>query len=120
MVTAAAAIHTTTDSGLEKGDIISITDCSSADMLVITSNPSDPPCSSETDVTCKSTFNHNIGSAPGAMPGNWLKDLSKTYTGDASILKYYAARYYIGNDPDGNPVLRRMTGLNKDRWHAVG
>ncbi|MDA0822198.1 MAG: PilW family protein [Proteobacteria bacterium] len=119
MTTASAAIHVTTDSGLEKGDIISITDCSSADIVVITSNPSDPPCSSESDLTCKSSFNHNSGTVTGAEPGNWLKDLSKTYTGDAGILKFYAARYYVGNDANGSPVLRRMTGVDKDTGAPV-
>lgn len=113
MTTASAAIHTTTESELEKGDLISISDCSSADVVVITSNPSDPPCSSDTDVTCKSSFNHNTGTVTGAEPGNWLKDLSKTYTGDAGILRFYAARYYVGNDANGRPVLRRMTGVDK-------
>jgi type IV pilus assembly protein PilW len=114
MTVSSAAIHTTTDSGLEKGDIISIMDCASADVVVVTSNPSDPPCSSETDLTCKSSFNHNSGQVSGAEPGNWLKPLSKTYTGDAGILRFVAARYFIGNDAGGNPVLRRMSGVDKD------
>jgi len=119
MTVSSAAIHTTTDSGLEKGDIISIMDCSSADIVVITSNPSQPPCSSDTDVTCKSSFNHNSGAVTGAEPGNWLKDLSKTYTGDAGILKFVAARYFIGNDADGNPVLRRMSGVDKTTGQPI-
>lgn len=113
MVTAAAAIHVTTDSGLEKGDIIAITDCSSADIVSMSSAPSDPPCDSLVTPSCKSTFNHNEGTPTGTKPGNAFKDLSKTYGEDATILKYFAARYYIGNDGDGNPVLKRMTGVDK-------
>ncbi|MGR8950651.1 MAG: PilW family protein [Gammaproteobacteria bacterium] len=114
MTTAAAAIHITTDSGLEKGDIISITDCGSADVVVMTSEPSDPPCSSFSNPSCKSTFNHNTGAVTGAAPGNWLKDLSKTYGPDATILKFVANRYYIGTDANNNPILKRMVGVDKN------
>lgn len=114
-----ARIHTTTDSGLELGDIISIADCSSADVVVITSNPTTPACNSAINPACDSNFDHNIGNVAGAQPGNRLRDLSKTYNNDARILKFYAARYFIGDDANGNPVLRRMTGVNKDDGAAL-
>ncbi len=117
MTPASAAIHISTGSGLEKGDIIAITDCSSADIVVMTSAPSNTGCGaggSSTGPTdsCKSTFNHNTGDVTGAEPGNWLKDLSKTYASDAQILMFVTNRYYIGNDLAGNPVLHRLSGVN--------
>lgn len=117
MTTASAAIHITTNSGLEKGDIVAITDCNSADIVVMTSDPSNTGCgpgaeSTSPDDSCKSTFNHNTGSVTGAEPGNWLKDLSKTYTSDAKILTYVTRRYYVGNNGTGNEfVLYRKSGV---------
>jgi type IV pilus assembly protein PilW len=112
MTAATATIHTTTDSGLGLGDIISVADCSSADVVVITSSPTEPACNSAVDPLCDSTFTHNIGAVAGAEPGNWLRDLSKTYNSDARILRFHAARYFIGSDANGNPVLRRMIGVD--------
>lgn len=118
MTVESAAIHITTNSGLQKGDIVAITDCSSADIVVMTSDPSNTGCSSTAadslspDDNCKSTFNHNTGEVTGAEPGNWLKDLSKIYSSDAKILTYVTRRYYVGNNGTGNEfVLYRKSGI---------
>ena len=123
MVRSAAAIHVTTDHGIESGDIVSITDCSSADVVQVTGNPSNPNCAcspscttaESTSNSCKATFNHNSGSG---FPGNVFKDLSKTYGADATIMRFYAARYFIGN-VDGSPMLRRMTGVSNTDGTAL-
>ena len=116
MTVASAAIHISTDSGLEKGDIIAITDCNSADIVVMTSDPSNTGCgagesSTGPDDNCKSSFNHNEGTVTGADPGNAFKDLSKTYQSDAQIVTYETRRYFVGNE-DGNPVLFRQSGVD--------
>ncbi len=100
MPTPAAALHLDLGNGLFVNDIVIVSDCKSADMFQIT-GPTNP------DTT--GTLNHSIG-AVSQGPGNATKDLSKSYEGDAEILKLETLVYYIGrqnNDPNNPPALFR-------------
>lgn len=107
-----AAIHTTTNSGLQQGDIIAVTDCESADIMQISGPSGTNPSSTGTVV-------HNTGTdtSPGntsllfpGCPGAAANCLSKIYDTDAEIMKLVAYRYFIGDDANGAPALFR-TGL---------
>jgi type IV pilus assembly protein PilW len=113
MTAASAAIHISTGSDLVTDDIVAITDCNSADIVSLTSDARNTGCgagasSTGPDDNCKSTFNHNTGTG---TPGNSFKELSKTYTSDAQIVRYVTRRYFVGNDANGNPVLHRKSGI---------
>lgn len=100
MPTPSAALHIQTGNGLAVNDIVIVSDCKSADLFQIT-GPTDP------DPT--GTLNHNTG-AVSQGPGNATQDLSKSYQGDAEILKLITNIYYIGrrnNDPTNPPALFR-------------
>lgn len=107
-------IFTSADSDISQGDIIAISDCNSADIFVATTNAttSTPGCisSGPTDA-CRDTIQYTTTNVPGAQPGNATQVLSKTYTAQATILRYVTNRYYIGNDGNGNPVLHRKSGV---------
>ena len=91
-----AALHTAVGNGLSVGEIVAVTDCDNADIFQIT-GPQDPDSTG--------TFNHNTGG--GIAPGNASKDFSKTYEGDAQILRMASVTYYIGTGADGRPALFR-------------
>lgn len=98
MPTPSAALQISPGTGLSVDDIIIVADCKSADLFQIT-GPTDPDISG--------TLNHNTGTG---TPGNFTQDLSKTYKGDAEILKLTTRVYYVGrrnNDPAGQPALFR-------------
>lgn len=100
MPTPSAALQLDLGSGLSVNDIVIVSDCKTADLFQIT-GPTDP------DTT--GTLNHNIG-AVSQGPGNASQDLSKTYEGDAEILRLETLVYYIGrenNDPNNPPALFR-------------
>jgi type IV pilus assembly protein PilW len=100
MPTPSAALHIETGNGLSVNDIVIVSDCKSADLFQIT-GPTDP------DPT--GTLNHNTGTVSQG-PGNATQDLSKSYAGDAEILKLITNVYYIGrrnNDPNNPPALFR-------------
>lgn len=99
MPTPARALHIGAGNGLQKGDIVVVTDCSSADVFQITG-----PAQGNVD---NGTLNHNTGEA-GVSPGNATGDLSKSYEGDASIAKLVAVRYFIGKNASQQPVLYRQ------------
>jgi type IV pilus assembly protein PilW len=100
MPTPSAALQIPTASGLSVNDIVIVSDCKAADLFQIT-GPDNP------DNT--GTVNHNTGTVSQG-PGNATQDLSKTYKGDAEILKLITNVYYIGrrnNDPNNPPALFR-------------
>ena len=100
MPTPSAALHIESGNGLSVNDIVIVADCRGADLFQLT-GPTDP------DLT--GTLNHNTG-AVSQGPGNATQDLSKTYEGDAEILRLVTNVYYIGrrnNDPKNPPGLFR-------------
>ncbi len=103
-----ANLFITQNSNLNAGDIIAVSDCSSADIIVTTSlnfASGATPCTPST--SCKSTLKHNTGSSTD--PENAFQGFSKDYSLDSEIFRYVTNRYYIGND-NGNPVLFRKEG----------
>jgi type IV pilus assembly protein PilW len=100
MPTPSAALHIEPDNGLSVNDIVLVADCRSADLFQLT-GPTDPGLTG--------TLNHNTGTVSQG-PGNATQDLSKTYEGDAEILRLITNVYYIGrrnNDPANPPALFR-------------
>ena len=112
-------IHVSSESGLEQGDAVSISDCGSSDIVIITANPATVSCaagqeSSGPADTCKTNITYAPGTPPtGAEPGNASATLSKTYDQQAELLRYITHRYYVGNDPAGNPALFRQSKFNQ-------
>lgn len=96
MNTSAAALHTS-GGGLQVGEIVMVTDCSSASVFQITG-----PGSTGDAIT--GTVVHNDGAG---TPGNSTKNLGKIYEGDAKIAKFYYAIYYIADNANGQPALFR-------------
>jgi type IV pilus assembly protein PilW len=93
----AAAMFTNGSDGLSIGQIVAITDCSSADVFQITNL--------QTSSSTKTTVTHNAGTG---TPGNSTQTLSKSYGDDAQFLIMVSRRYYIGDEnADGIPSLYR-------------
>lgn len=95
MVTQASALQLPVGNGLQIGDIVMISDCTNVDIFQIT-GPDVPDTSG--------TLNHNTGTEE---PGNANQPLSKTYAGDAEIMKLFTQLYYIGTGTSGEPALMR-------------
>jgi len=89
MVNTAANIKVNTSDGLAIYDVVLISDCSSADIFEITS---DPTTGSGAEIVV-----HNGGNVAEG-PGNSDQLLSKTYQGDASIYKFQTYIYTVNNN----------------------
>lgn len=93
------ALATTPAITLQKGDIVVISDCTRADIVQITADPTG------------GTLNHATGAV---TPGNAQATLSKTYVKLSStdpevyVARLAAARYYIATGANGNPALFRQ------------
>lgn len=97
MNTSSAALHLNPGNGLNKFDILIVSDCSAADIFENT-GPTDPDTSG--------TVNHNTG-AVAVGPGNFTQSLQKTYAGDATIYAAKEYTYFIQANPNGEPALYR-------------
>jgi len=100
---------------LHVGDIIAVTDCSSADVFQITgpsgSNPGENGVVGHS--TGESVEPGNTNAVVPSCPGANAHCLSKIYEGDAKVFKLTALRYFIGTNARGLPALFRQTlGLN--------
>ena len=96
MPTTAGNIQTSV-STLVEGEIVAISDCSSADIFQITNPTGGLPGTTGVLV-------HNTGTN---TPGNATKDLSKVYEGDASVSRLIARRWYIGQGDRGPSLFRQ-------------
>ena len=98
MNTNASALHVSAGNGLVQGEILAVSDCTSADIFQISNANPDG----------SGTISHNTGSV--VSPSNATGDLSKTYGADAELLRMISARYYVGDlDADGVSSLYRHT-----------
>lgn len=98
MTTSSAAVHISTGSGIEKGDILLITDCIRADLFTNTSNNTDT----------SGTIGHNTGTVTGTgNVDNETTNFSDTYDGSAQILIPYVKTYFIGQNSAGSSSLYR-------------
>jgi len=84
-------------SGIQDGDIMMLTDCSSADVFQVTG------------MQTKTGFDHIIHNAGASVPGNSTQKLSKPYQGDAKLMKFAAVSFFVGTGSDGEPALFRHT-----------
>jgi type IV pilus assembly protein PilW len=89
MVNTAANIKVSTSDGLAQYDIVLVSDCTSADIFEITT---DPTTGAGAEIVV-----HNGGNVAEG-PGNISQLLSKTYGGDASIYKFSTITFFIQNN----------------------
>lgn len=114
MTQQSASMKVASNSGLNTGEIVMITDCDGADIFQITNLN---PAGGFDNVI------HNTGS--GQWPGNSNASnphkLSKAYRADARIMRFNSIRYYIGEKADGVRSLFRQTvvgtGANASTQH---
>ena len=103
---ASAVIKVPANNGLEQGDILFISDCSSADIFQITnSNPNSSGQLVHNTGSSVSPGNFNV-SDPGC-PGANAHCLSKVYAEDATIFAAQQITYMIGTGSEGPPALFR-------------
>jgi len=97
MNTNSAALHISSNNGLQKGDIIIVSDCSASEIFQISG-----PAQSNVD---NGTLNHNTGNT--VSPGNNSQNFSKKYKADANVLKAKQLNYSIQTGVNGLPALFR-------------
>jgi type IV pilus assembly protein PilW len=98
-----ADLKVTDNSGLNKNDLILISDCSDGDILQITNDPS-------TGASGQDNVVHNTG-AVASGPGNAEKPLKKLYGTDAQVYKLNFATYSIRSGTNGqNALFRSING----------
>ena len=86
-----------TGSQIKTGDIMMMTDCSSADIFQVTNKQE------------KDSFDHILHNAGATVPGNSTQKLSKAYKDDAKLMKFRTVVFYIGIGTDGEPALFRQS-----------
>jgi type IV pilus assembly protein PilW len=99
MASPSSDITATNVTGISKGDMLIISDCSTADLFQV----SDISTDTSTNIT---TIKHQMG-ATNPSPGNFSNDLSKAYKATAKFIKFSTRRYYIDIGASGNPALFR-------------
>lgn len=99
MPTTAAELNVSSVAGIAEGDILMISDCSSADIFKVTK------------VQTGSVGVLHTAEASDDE-GNADQDFSKLYDTKARVMKYIGRRYYIANDDEGVPTLFRQTNTN--------
>jgi len=108
-----AVLNVDTGSGLNKGDIVLVSDCNGGNIFQITG----PASGSVTNNVV-----HNGGAVAGVSPGNVSQDLGRTYSGDASISKFVSLYYFVmTNVTTGQPSLyrRNENGVNQELVQGV-
>lgn len=93
----AAEMKINVGSGIQDGDIMMLTDCSSADVFQVTG------------MQTKTGFDHILHNAGATKPGNSTQKLSKPYKEDAKLMKFAAVSFFVGTGTDGEPALFRHT-----------
>lgn len=93
-----AELEVNSVNGYQDGEIIMITDCANADLMQITQVQASP-----------TKIQHNPGNSPA--PGNATQKLSKSYGPSAKVMKFVTRRYYVRNNPSGNPAMYRDDNL---------
>ncbi len=85
--------------GISKGDMLIIADCSTADLFQVSDI--------STDTTSNITTIRHLQGTSNPSPGNISNDLSKAYKTTAKFIKFSTRRYYIATGASGNPALFR-------------
>jgi len=94
MPTPAGDIHVNTGSGIQRNDVLMVSDCTAGNIFQVTSANPDT----------SGSVSHGIGAVTSGV-GNAIKDFKKSYGSDAGILVPYAKVYFISNDGNGQPSL---------------
>jgi type IV pilus assembly protein PilW len=97
-----SSLKVTQGSGIGPGDVIMVTDCSSADLLQVTDNTG--------STTNFDNLVHNSGTT-GIVPGNSTQKLSKSYT-NGTIFRFITYVYYIAVNNNGVRALYRQGIVN--------
>lgn len=92
-----AVLFVNSGHGLKAGDIITLTDCDTADIMQLT-NVDDSGSG-------KDNLVHNAGGTE--VPGNKTQKLSKMYDEGATVLKFQSYVYYVGTNANGRRALFR-------------
>lgn len=96
----AADLHVAPDSGIQNGEILMLSDCSSTDIFQATNV--------NTSSGTQDNIVHNTGVG---SPGNRMLDkgakLSKTYGTDSTLMRFKSSIYYIDTGASGEPALWR-------------
>jgi type IV pilus assembly protein PilW len=92
MPNSSAELKVGSTSGFNIGDIILLSDCSSADIMQITQVQA-----------ASGHLQHNAGGA--GSPGNSTQKLQKAYDSKAKTFKFSTRRYFIRNNPSNIPAL---------------
>lgn len=103
MNTSAAAlpIEEGSASGIRVGDILFISDCTSAAVFQVTT----PAAACSDGTLCEATtLVHNKGAGD---PGNSTQKLGKQFDTDAKVMKFVQVTYYIAPGTSGQPALWR-------------
>jgi type IV pilus assembly protein PilW len=110
MNTNAAAIHLDAGTGFQVGDVVVISDCSSADVFQIT-NMTQSSGSSQVSVV------HNSGAG---TPGNTTGNLSTSYGGNAELMKIQTVTYYIGASTCATATTPTCVVGTTSLWRKTG
>jgi len=101
LTSSALQITTGSAAGVNVGDILFISDCTSAAIFQITG-----PGSAGDSLSGATNVVHNTGAfVPG--PGNATSNLGKQFDIDAKVMKFVQATYYIKPGASGQPALWR-------------
>jgi type IV pilus assembly protein PilW len=110
MPTVAAALHVATNNGMQRGDIVLVSDCESSEVFQISNN----------NPSTSGTVDHATGNS--VSPGNETKEFQKSYGTDAMIFRPSIKTYYIGMGNDGRNALWELNNhrsLNLDSTDAI-
>lgn len=100
MVVESAKIHINSGVDIPEGEVLLISDCNTADLFANTN-----------DNTASGGINHREGTVQGG-PNNAIKNLSRTYNGNAQILTPFVKTYFIGQPENGVwSLYREHNGL---------
>ncbi|MEE8389018.1 MAG: PilW family protein [Acidiferrobacterales bacterium] len=99
MTSQSASMKIAPGSGLVAGEVLVITDCSSADIFQVT------------NINSSGTLVHNPGGdwEPGNEMDSGGNKLSKAYNADATIMRFKANMFYIDTGASGEPSLFRRS-----------
>jgi len=91
----------TSTTGISTGDILMLTDCSSAEIFQVTDY--------KDNLNNFDQLIHNPGNCSPYSPCNATQKFSKAYNNGGKIMKFVTKIYYIGTGASGEPALYRAT-----------
>ena len=107
MTTTSAGVHVNDNSGIPKGTVLLISDCSGGDYFSTTGN------------NTGNNLLHNDGFDTEGVVKNKTKNFSRTYKGDAVILSSYTKIYFLGKNNQGSNSLYRYDSEDAELLELV-